>query len=265
MKPIQKLLVFTFAIILTATVPLAVGWAENDIELSCSAQVYAAFAQDDLAAFTPATGIAANIFVGSSPSALNRLMNEISDVAATVGHMARRHNEYGYVEIHFCIDPIAVITHPQVGIDNLSESQLIGIFSGDITNWQTVGGPDRTIVVVMPGKSTGAYRNFRQLALRRSEIRYDLMAYQSTMVIATVENVPWSISFISMGAAANAQLKIVAIDGIKPGQAEYPYTQTFNFVTRGEPKGNVKALIDFTFSAAGAAIIKEKGMIALKP
>jgi len=266
MKPIRKLIVsalVTCAII--AAWPLSVAWSGDAVELSCSAQVYSAFAKDDLAAFTQTTGIGVNIFVGSSPSALNRLMNEVCDIAVTVGNLARRHSEYGYVERPFCIDPIAVITHPRVGVSSLTEVQLQGIFTGDITNWKTVGGPDQAIMVVMPGKSTGAYHNFRQLALKRSEIRYDLMAYQSTMVIATVENVPWSISFISMGAAAGGNVSTVAIDGIAPGQANYPYTQTFNFVTRGLPKGAVKALIDFTFSDAGAGIIKSKNMTPLQP
>jgi phosphate transport system substrate-binding protein len=146
-------------------------------------------------------------------------------------------------------------------VRNISENQLRGIFNGEIVNWREVGGPDEPIIVVVPGKNTGAFKNFRQLALKRHDVRYDFMAYKSTMVNDIVKRVPWSISFISVGAhTADAAIKIINIDGVSPDEAGYPYQQTFSFVTKGEPGSEAKALIDFTFSDEGQKIMKKYGL-----
>jgi phosphate transport system substrate-binding protein len=46
------------------------------------------------------------------------------------------------------IDSIVVVTHPDNPIRSLSTSQLAGIFTGRVTNWSQVGGPDREITIV---------------------------------------------------------------------------------------------------------------------
>lgn len=37
---------------------------------------------------------------------------------------------------------IAPVVNKKLGIKNLTSAQLLGIFKGEITNWQTVGGPN---------------------------------------------------------------------------------------------------------------------------
>lgn len=48
-------------------------------------------------------------------------------------------------EIPVAIDSIAVAVHPSLEIPGLTVAQLQGIYAGEITNWQQVGGPDRRI------------------------------------------------------------------------------------------------------------------------
>ncbi|MBW4623709.1 MAG: PstS family phosphate ABC transporter substrate-binding protein [Cyanosarcina radialis HA8281-LM2] len=50
------------------------------------------------------------------------------------------------VEIPVAIDAIVFYVNPQVKIPGLSLSQVKDIFTGKITNWQQVGGPDLAIV-----------------------------------------------------------------------------------------------------------------------
>ena len=46
-------------------------------------------------------------------------------------------------------DALIVATHPSVtGVNNLQTEQLKDIYSGKITNWQEVGGPDAEIVLL---------------------------------------------------------------------------------------------------------------------
>jgi len=235
--------------------------SEEKIEYSCSAQIFEAFETERLDAFTRETGIPVKLYVASSSSSLNRLMNGYSDIASSTRELYYRHQESGYKQIPFCRDPLAVVTHKSNPVSNITSSDLRGIFSGTITNWKDLGGPDQEIVVVVPGRDTGAYKNFLQVVMDRDEITYDLMTYKSTMVIETVQRFPWAVSFIAQGAVLpSREAKKLQIDGWSPGQEEYPYYQLYSFVTRGEPSGGVKAFIDFAFSEQGRKIAEKRGM-----
>jgi ABC-type phosphate transport system, periplasmic component len=59
-------------------------------------------------------------------------------------------------------DSIRVMTNLDVSVAALSKEQLMGIFSGTITNWSEVGGPDKPILVVMGSKVQGAVTMFRK-------------------------------------------------------------------------------------------------------
>jgi phosphate transport system substrate-binding protein len=242
----------------------SIASAKKTLRYSSSAQVREAFGMEVLNAFTEATGIEVDLYVGSSSSAVHRLMNGFSDIASTVERLHGRHQQYGYREIPFCKAPLIVITNAETPVRNISSSQLRGVFSGMITNWKELGGPEMSIVVVVPGKHTGAFKNFRKLALKRSNVKYDYMAYRSADVVKLVHRIPWSISFISQGAhTINAAIKVIKIDDLKPGDKNYPYHQTFSFVTKGELGDAAKKLIDFAFSEKGKAIMRKNGMAPL--
>lgn len=235
--------------------------AEETIKYSCSAQVFEAFETERLEAFTKATGIEVDLYVASSSSSVNRLMHGFSDIASNTRELYYRHKESGYVQIPFCKDPLAVITHSTNPVADLSTEQLRGVFGGAIANWKQLGGPDEPIIVVVPGKNTGAFKNFLQEAMKSDEIKYDLMTYKSTMVIETVQRFPWSISFIAQGAVSfSKDIKKIKVDGILPSHSDYPFYQVYSFVTKGEPSGGVKGFIDFAFSEEGKAIAKKRGM-----
>ena len=58
------------------------------------------------------------------------------------------------------IDSMVVITHPSNNVGELSVEQLRGIFSGQITNWQQVGGPNRDINVIAHDNQSSSYDFF---------------------------------------------------------------------------------------------------------
>ncbi len=260
-KPIFR---FTIAVSLVLLYSVILSSAANTAETlrySSSAQVREAFGPEGLKEFSRQTGIEIDLYVGSSASAVHRLMNDFSDIASTVERLDVQQSDDGYVEIPFCKAPLIVITNVQTPVENISTEQLQAIFSGVTTNWKELGGPDKQIVVVVPGKHTGAFKNFQQLALKRLDVKYDFMAYRSTDVVKLVHRLPWSISFISIGAhTINEAIKTIKVDELSPKDEKYPYYQIFSFVTRGEPGGTAKRFIDFAFSPTGQEIIRRNGM-----
>ena len=239
--------------------------AQQTIRYSSSAQVHAILTDDMLAAFTRETGIGVDLYVCSSEAALHRLYNRVSDVASTGEHIYFPEGDYGYMETPLFKAPLVVITHKGNAVETLTENQLRDIFSGRVTNWKAVGGPDQAIVVIVPGKNTAAFRNFSMLALRRVDISYAIMTYQSTMVVETVGYIPWSISFITKGSGQrDAAVKILKVIGHAHTDAAYPYFQEFSMVTKGQPAGAVKNFLGYLTSDRIMASLKSQGVVPLK-
>lgn len=240
------------------------GSAAEVLRISSSAQVYDAYVKDAIPVFQEQTGIQVDVFISSSTSSVGRLMNGMCDLATTVEGFKFRYGEYGYLEIPFCKDPLVVITHPVVQIDGITSEQVTGIFSGHITHWKELGGPNERIIIVVPGDCTAAYKNFDRQAMGRRPIIYDFMSYISTIAVKAVQRVPYSISFIGQGVIADQPgIKTLKINAKAPGEDDYPYQQVFSFAVEGNPVGLAEKFIHFTFSDEGQAIIKKRNMTPL--
>lgn len=262
MRRVVSTIVFCGVTFLGLNLCVTKASAEDLLRISSSAQVYQAYAEEAVAAFQKQKGVRVDVHVSSSESSLGRLMNGIADLATTVEGFSFRYGDYGYLQIPFCKDPLVVIAHPDVGVDNITQEQVEGVFGGHITNWKELGGPDQPIILVVPGKDTAAYKNFERQAMKRRNIIYDFMSYRSTMAVRAVRRVPFTISFIGQGViAGQAGVKTIKIDGKVPGDSNYPFHQVFSFAVEGNPVGLAEAFIDFTFSDQGQAILRKKGMV----
>ncbi len=58
------------------------------------------------------------------------------------------------------VDSMVVVTHADNPVEQLNKDQLAGIFSGEITNWSQVGGPDRPINVISHEEDSASYDYF---------------------------------------------------------------------------------------------------------
>ncbi len=240
-------------------------FAQETLTYSCSNQMYKAFEKENLEAFTKATGINVSVYTASSQSCINRLVHGYSDIASTAREMYHRHTDYGYEQIPICKDPLAVISKKTCLVENLSEDDVRALFSGEIKNWKEVGGADLPVLVIVPDENTAANKNFRSMIMKEKEIRHDFITYDSTMVLEAIKYFPCgAISFISRGAAIKyEEIGAIKINGLSPSDKDYPYFQTFYYVTKGDTSETAKKLIDFTTTGKGHDIILKNGMIPL--
>lgn len=58
------------------------------------------------------------------------------------------------------VDSMVVVTHASNPVEQLTQQQLAGIFSGQITNWSQVGGPDRRITVIAHEEDSASHDYF---------------------------------------------------------------------------------------------------------
>lgn len=245
---------------------LAPAAASEKLVLSCSAQVYESLRDQGVDTFTKETGIKVILDVSSSKTAVARLANGLSDLAATAEPVALARQADGFFEYPFCKDALVIITGVQTGIHSLDTPAIRGIFSGTITNWREIGGPDKKILVIVPSMNTAAHRNFLCQVMGRRKIAWDIMTARSTAAGDAARKYPWSISFVSQGATQGRPggTRIVKVAGVGPTDPGYPFFETFALVTRGRPTGAVKKFVDFIYSRAVRDLIIERGMIPLQ-
>jgi phosphate transport system substrate-binding protein len=69
-------------------------------------------------------------------------------------------NGFRLQQIPVAIDSIVVVVHPSLNIPGLTLEQLRSIYTGQITNWQEVGGPDVEIILYSRPVSAGGQVEF---------------------------------------------------------------------------------------------------------
>ncbi len=84
-------------------------------------------------------------------------------------------------QIPVAIDAIAVAVHPQLNLPGLTLDQLKSIYSGQIVNWQQVGGPDLEITAFSrPVLTGGTVEFFIEYVLRGQKLGTNVEFVSST-------------------------------------------------------------------------------------
>jgi phosphate transport system substrate-binding protein len=168
-------------------------------------------------------------------------------------------------------DGIAIVAHPDVPVDGLTNDQVKSIFAGEITNWNQVGGPDKPIIVVSREEGSGTRAAFEEMVMGKEGppiVDTAILQPSNGAVRTTVSTTPDSIGFLSFGYL-DESVKVLTIDGVEATEAnaasgDYPIVRPLNLLTKGEPAGLVKAWLDFILSDEGQAIAVDEGYIAVK-
>ena len=255
-----------FLLMVCVAVSSVPAGAADVLRYSSSPQVLEAFGHDRVQAFTQKTGIKVDLGAYTSAIAIDRVINGFADIASTAQRLTSAQLASGYTETSFCRDPLAIIVNAECPVTDITNQQIQAVFSGKITNWKDLGGPDKAILVIVPSDQTAAYANFHRDVMAGGPIKADIVTSSSTLVIETTRRMPLSISFTAQGAARliTHGLKKLKINGVAPDQAGYPYFQEYSFVTRGTPTGLAKRFIEFCLSPEGKDIIRKKGMIPVE-
>ena len=213
---------------------------------------------------------------GGSSNGIKALVDGTTDIAMASRKMkdkevkmmeAKGGNPIEYI---VAIDAVIPIVNKQNPVNDLSKAQLRDIYSGKITKWEQVGGNKGRIVVVSRDSSSGTYDTWKSIIMgKKTKVtpRAQMQA-SSGAVLETVRQNKYAISYDGIGYVDNT-VKAVEVDGIAGSiktarDKSYPVTRTLQIYTNGQPKGEVKQLIDFILGPEGQKIVEEQGFIPLE-
>lgn len=163
------------------------------------------------------------------------------------------------VDHQVCVVTMAPIVNKDVteaGVKDLSTDQLIGIFTGQITNWKDVGGPDEDIVLVTRPSSSGTRATFEKYALNgNAEAENKSMETDdSGVLLKNVSDTKGAIGYVALSYLVdNKDVDAVSIDGAAP-TLENTYNGTYkvwtmeHMYTKGKGSKADKAFIKYIMS-----------------
>lgn len=168
-------------------------------------------------------------------------------------------------------DGLAIIVHPDNELSGLTTEQVRDIYAGGITNWNKVGGKDKSIHVVAREEGSGTRGAFEELVMGKGGPLITATAIlqpSNGALRTTVAGDPDSIGFVSFGYL-DSSVKPLSINGIASTAENakngiYPIVRPLLFLTKSEPTGIVKDFIDYCLGSAGQAIVVQEGYIAVK-
>jgi phosphate transport system substrate-binding protein len=155
------------------------------------------------------------------------------------------------------------------GIVNLSTEQVKKIYSGEINNWNEVGGPDEEIFVVAREQGSGTRDTFNEdiMGNRSAETPgVDAVTLGSAEAKTAVAGNDKGIGYLGYSYAEGGNVEAVALDGIMPSvetirNGTYGLSRDLYFYTYGDPKPGAKAFTNFVLSQEGQMIAHENGFI----
>lgn len=168
-----------------------------------------------------------------------------------------------------------IVVSKDLGIDSLTKQQIKDIFSGKITNWKDVNGPDKEIFLIHRTAGSGTRATFEKTLLDgdKSLENDTLGATQDSngAVLTAMKQNEGAISYVGlaymMTEDAKNTLTVVKIDGISDDKenicnGSYPFWSWGHMYTNGEPNEASKAFIEHITSEENAESIKNLGFIS---
>lgn len=147
---------------------------------------------------------------------------------------------------------MAPVVNKDAGITNLSQKQLIDVFTGKVKNWKEVGGKDEKITIINRAEGSGTRAVFEKWALKGATPVKAQEQDSSGTVRKIVTETKGSISYLAFSYIDDSVVG-VSIDNVKPTEDnvatnDWKVWGYEHMYTNGEAKGLTKTFIDYMLS-----------------
>ncbi|OGO27173.1 MAG: hypothetical protein A2Z16_06870 [Chloroflexi bacterium RBG_16_54_18] len=173
------------------------------------------------------------------------------------------------------LDAFVFIVNEDNPVSGLSTPQIQEIYTGRLTNWQSLGGIDAEIHPFQRDENSGSQELMRKLVMGNLRMvdAPDLILLSMFAPFYAVSDDPYGISYSVFYyeenmAPQDERVKLVAVDGVMPDQdsirqRKYPYTTDVYAVLRSDlPKDSLAhQLRDWLLSSEGQVLIEESGYV----
>ena len=205
-----------------------------------------------------ATGSGAGIEAASNGSA---------DIGLSSRALKDEEKSAGLVGTTVALDGIAVIVNPANGVENLTVEEIAQIFTGEITDWNALGGTAGAISCIGREAGSGTRDGFESITKTKDACKMDQELTSTGAVIEAVAGNPNAIGYASLSSLKDS-VKAVTVGGVACSEGtvldgSYAIQRPFVFVTKdgAELSKQAQAFFDFATSSAANDLIRAAGAV----
>ncbi len=181
----------------------------------------------------------------------------------------------------FAIEGLVFVVNADNPVDSLTVEQVQKIYTGEITNWNEVGGEDLKIDAFQRNENAGSQTMMKKLVMgdlpmMEPETEYVIGEMGELIeAVRSYDNVSSAIGYTVYYYAKNMNmadgLKILQIDGVMPGpesfrSGAYPFLNPYYVVMAADTPEDAPAarLFDWILSDAGQYLVDREGYVSVK-
>jgi phosphate transport system substrate-binding protein len=227
-------------------------------------------------ASNPSSGVTVN--GGGSGAGISALMQSQVDIAMSSRALKpdekKSLEKQGDVvkEVVIGFDALSIIVHPSNKVTKLTQKQLAGIFSGQITNWKEVGGDDLKIVVYTREASSGSYEFVREKLMGNLSFGPSAISMPATSTIVhSVSQNKGAIGYVGLAFVEEIVKPLaISVNGtqfVAPTfrnalNQSYPVSRPlYLYYLSKKSEVKLKVFLNFVLSAAGQKAVTHRGFI----
>lgn len=226
-------------------------------------------------------GVQVSVVGGGSGVGITALLDGTTDLAQAsrkmkfAERMSIRKMGKKVKEVVAAWDALAVVVHPSNPVSKLTQQQLMRIFTGKVSNWKELGGPDLKIVPYTRETSSGTYEFFRTRVLKKHNFASGMMSMPANgAIIQSVSQTKGAIAYVGL-AYLNKDVKAIRVsydDGktyvapsVENAEAHlYPIVRPlYYYYIPGESR-DVEPYLKFLFTETGQDIVRKIGFVPVK-
>ncbi len=202
-----------------------------------------------------------------SGSGIKAAKDGTCDIGLASRYLKDEEKAEGLVETILAYDGIAIIVNTNNTVADLTVEQIAKIYTGEITNWNEVGGSDGEIVLIGREAGSGTRDGFESITDTEDACQYRQELTSTGAVITAVESNPNAIGYASL-ASVKDSVKAISVDGIAPSEAtikdgSYAIQRPFVLVTKEGVELSETAQDFFNYITSGEAneLISAAGVV----
>ncbi len=202
-----------------------------------------------------------------SSSGIKAVLEGRCDIGLSSRALKDEEKAEGLIETVLAYDGIAMIINPQNPVADLTLAQIAAIYTGEIKNWDEVGGNTGEIVLIGREAGSGTRDGFESITETKDTCMYRQELTSTGDVITTVAGNPNAIGYASL-ASVKDSVKAISVGGAEPSEetiknGSYALQRPFVLVTKEDSAltASAQMFFDYITSDNASDIIASAGVV----